>query len=70
VKLTASISRCGVPHITLFIRTEKPIENAFAESFNGRHRGECLNENWIAYLPESPRQIGAWRLEYNEVPSS
>jgi len=27
-----------------FIRPGKPIENAFAESFNGRLRDECLNE--------------------------
>ncbi len=28
-----------------FIRPGKPIENAFAESFNGRLRDECLNTN-------------------------
>ena len=27
----------------LFIRPGKPVENAFAESFNGRLRDECLN---------------------------
>lgn len=29
-----------------FIRPGKPIENAYAESFNGRLRDECLNTNW------------------------
>ena len=30
-----------------FIRPGKPIENAYAESFIGRLRDECLNENWF-----------------------
>jgi len=50
-----------------FIRPGKPIENAFAESFNGRLRDECLNENWFADLPEARSKIGAWRIDYNEV---
>jgi putative transposase len=50
-----------------FIRPGKPIENAFAESFNGRLRDECLNENWFADLPEARTTIGAWRIDYNEV---
>jgi putative transposase len=50
-----------------FIRPGKPIENAFAESFNGRLRDECLNENWFADLPEARSTIGAWRIDYNEV---
>ena len=29
------------------IRLGKPIENAYIESFNGRLRDECLNENWF-----------------------
>ena len=33
-----------------FIRPGKPIENAFAESFNGRLRDECLNTNWFMNL--------------------
>ncbi len=31
-----------------FIRPGKPVENAYAESFTGRLRDECLNENWFA----------------------
>jgi len=50
-----------------FIRPGKPIENAFAESFNGRLRDECLNENWFADLPEARSTIGAWRIDCNEV---
>jgi putative transposase len=33
-----------------FIRPGKPIENAYAESFIGRLRDECLNENWFMNL--------------------
>ena len=50
-----------------FIRPGKPIENAFAESFNGRLRDECLNEHWFADLPEARSTIGVWRIDYNEV---
>jgi putative transposase len=50
-----------------FIRPGKPIENAFAESFNGRLRDECLNENWFADLHEARMKIGSWRIDYNEV---
>jgi putative transposase len=50
-----------------FIRPGKPIENAFVESFNGRLRDECLNENWFADLQEARTKIGVWRIDYNEV---
>jgi putative transposase len=50
-----------------FIRPGKPIENAFAESFNGRLRGECLNENWFMSLKHSREVIEAWRKDYNEA---
>jgi putative transposase len=50
-----------------FIRPGKPIENAFVESFNGRLRDECLNENWFADLQEARTKIGMWRIDYNEV---
>ena len=33
-----------------FIRPGKPVENAYAESFIGRFRDECLNENWFISL--------------------
>jgi len=54
--------------ITLnFIRPGKPIENAFAESFIGRLRDECLNENWFINLSHARNVIEAWRKDYNEV---
>ena len=52
--------------ITLqFIRPGKPVENAYIESFNGRFRDECLNENWFATLDDARVTIERWRKEYN-----
>jgi putative transposase len=50
-----------------FIRPGKPIENAFAESFNGRLRDECLNTNWFLSLKHAREVIEAWRVDYDEV---
>lgn len=49
-----------------FIQPGKPIQNAFAESFNGRFRDECLNTNWFSTLADARRLIGAWRSHYND----
>ena len=49
-----------------FIRPGKPIENAFAESFIGRLRDECLNENWFMSLKHARDIIENWRIDYNE----
>jgi putative transposase len=50
-----------------FIRPGKPIENAFAESFNGRLRDECLNTNWFINLKQAREIIENWREDYNQV---
>ncbi|MFC1929828.1 IS3 family transposase [Chloroflexota bacterium] len=50
-----------------FVRPGKPIENAFAESFNGRLRDECLNTNWFMNLKHAREIIEDWRRDYNEV---
>ena len=50
-----------------FIRPGKPVENAFAESFNGRLRDECLNTNWFLSLKHAREVIEAWRIDYVEV---
>ena len=49
-----------------FIRPGKPIENAYAESFIGRLRDECLNENWFISLNHAREIIENWRIDYNE----
>ncbi len=50
-----------------FIRPGKPIENAYAESFNGRLRDECLNTNWFISLKQAREIIENWREDYNQV---
>jgi len=50
-----------------FIEPGRPVQNAFAESFNGRLRDECLNESWFVSLLDAQRTIEAWRIDYNEV---
>jgi len=50
-----------------FIRPGKPVENAFAESFNGKFRDECLSTNWFTDLRDAQRTIDLWRHDYNTV---
>ena len=49
-----------------FIEPGKPIQNAFAESFNGRFRDECLNTNWFTHVPHARRVVADWRHHYNQ----
>jgi len=49
-----------------FIQPGKPAQNAYAESFNGRLRDECLNANWFTSLSDARRKIESWRQDYNE----
>jgi putative transposase len=55
-----------VNHVNIaFIRPGKPMENGFVESFNGRFRDECLNEQWFTSIKDAREKIEAWRDEYN-----
>ena len=49
-----------------FIRPEKPVENAYIKSFNGKLRHECLNQHFFKTLEEAKELIEDWRLRYNE----
>ncbi|KAF0182295.1 MAG: putative transposase, partial [Nitrospirae bacterium] len=49
-----------------FIRPGKPVDNAHIESFNGRLRDECLNQNWFMSMEHARRVVEEWRLDYNE----
>jgi transposase InsO family protein len=40
-----------------FSRPGKPTDNAFIESFNGRLRQECLNQNWFLALADARETI-------------
>jgi len=48
-----------------FIDKGKPMQNAFVESFNGKFRDECLNEEWFISMNEARKRISAWTYEYN-----
>ena len=48
-----------------YIAPGKPMQNAFVESFNGRLRDECLNENLFGNLAEARNIIENWRIDYN-----
>ena len=48
-----------------FSRPGKPTDNAFAESFNGRFRDECLDQHWFASVEEVRQTVEAWRIDYN-----
>lgn len=48
-----------------FSRPGKPTDNAFIESFNGRFRQQCLNENWFLSLEDAQEKAESWRKHYN-----
>ena len=50
-----------------FIEPGKPSENAYVESFNGKFRDECLNENWFTSLADARQKIEQWRQDYNQA---
>ena len=47
-------------------RPGKPANSAFIESFNGRLRQECLQQNWFISLEDARGIIEEWRTDYNE----
>jgi putative transposase len=55
----------GIQHI--LIQPGRPMQNGYIESFNGKFRDECLNEQWFDSLPQARSTIGTWRQDYNEV---
>lgn len=50
-----------------FIRPGKPVDNAYIESFNGKFRDECLNEEVFLDLLDARTKIEAYRVDYNTV---
>jgi putative transposase len=48
-----------------YIAPGKPQQNAFAESFIGRLRDECLNETLFSSLAQARSVLRAWRDDYN-----
>ncbi len=55
-------------HVRLhYIAPGKPTQNAYVESFNGKFRDECLNENTFDSLGEAREEIERWRRDYNSA---
>ena len=52
------------------IQPGRPMENGYVESFNGRFRDECLNENWFRDLADAREKIVQWKQDYNETASA
>lgn len=48
-----------------YIEPGKPYQNGSIESFNGKLRDECLNENWFLTLRDAQREVEKWRRDYN-----
>lgn len=44
-----------------------PTQNAYIESFNGKFRDECLNEQWFESLRQAREEITHWRRDYDEA---
>ncbi len=55
----------GIRHI--LIEPGRPMQNGYIESFNGKFRDECLNEQWFETLHQAKTAISTWRKDYNEV---
>jgi putative transposase len=49
-----------------FIDPGKPTQNGHVESFNGKFREECLDQEWFVTLREARSKIERWRQDYNE----
>ena len=55
-------------HVTWhYIAPGKPTQNAFVESFNGRLRDECLNEEVFKSLADARFKLSRWRYDYNNI---
>jgi putative transposase len=48
-----------------FIQAGRPVQTAFAESFNGKFRDECLNTNGLVSLVDGGERIEIWRQDYD-----
>ncbi len=50
-----------------YIAPGKPQQNAFAESFIGKLRDECLNETLFSSIRHARLVLADWQQDYNEV---
>jgi putative transposase len=63
----AVLAWCGEAGINWhYIAPGKPMQNGYAESFNGRMRDELLNEPLFMSLDHARTAIAAWAEDYNQ----
>ena len=53
--------RRGIRNI--LIEPGRPMQNGYIESFNGKFRDECLNEQWFETLHQARSAISTWRQD-------
>ena len=69
-EMTSRIVRnwlAGLGSKTLYIEPGSPWENGYCESFNGKLRDECLNQEIFYSLKEARVVIEQWRNQYNTI---
>ena len=64
MSLTGSALSASMPETSA---PSKPQQNAFAESFNGRLRDECLKGRLFTTLGEAKALLADWRDDYNRI---
>ncbi|WP_085807142.1 integrase core domain-containing protein [Roseovarius albus] len=47
------------------IAPSKPQQHASVANFNGKHRGECLNQTLFGSLKEARAKLQAWLEDFN-----
>ncbi|ARP98034.1 hypothetical protein CAK95_02280 [Pseudorhodoplanes sinuspersici] len=57
----------GLGSKPLYIEPGSPWENGYCESFNGKLRDECLNQEIFYSLKEARVVFEQWRNQYNTV---
>jgi transposase InsO family protein len=69
-EMTAKVVRSWLSRLgakTLYIEPGSPWENGYCESFNGKLRDECLNQEIFYSLKEAQVVIEQWRNQYNTI---
>ena len=69
-EMTAKVVRGWLAKLgakTLYIEPGSPWENGYCESFNGKLRDECLNQEIFYSLKEAQVVIEQWRNHFNTI---
>lgn len=51
----------------ILIEPERPMQNGYIDSFNGKFPDECPNDHWFQYLHPARTEIAIWRRDCNDV---